>query len=774
MSKAILTSGTCLIALSLAACGGGGGSSAKPEPINTAPTAPAPVPTPAPPPPPPPPAGPTATPGPYDTAEYQNSGAAVLGNALAAYNKGATGLGVRVGVVDSGINPDLSEFVGRIDTSVSKDVAGSRGISDEGGHGTAGSAVIAANKDNRYIHGVAFDATLLNFRADQVGSCATEDGCKFGDSAIGAGVRAAVDGGAKVINLSLGGSAPGSSLLSAFSYAVNNGVVLVISAGNDGEKPEGATADAFAAVPASYFPGMVIVAGSVGTFDRETRTVSATDQLSPFSNRAGSSANNYLSALGAGVKTIDETGGRFFYSGTSFSAPTITGAVALLASAFPNLSGAQIVDILFKSADDLGTPGTDSSFGRGRLNIQRAFQPIGATTLADGSTAVTNATATAPPASGDATTGKSIGAIILDGYSRAFAVDLARSVKSAGQAQPLGSALAGDVRVAGSAAGPVSVAMTVSQRRGPRPAFALEQTGIGPEDLRKSRLIAGLMVARLSNRTALALGFKEGAKSMARRLSGIGGAGFLVAKDVGADHGFTSDRASSMAVRHNLGPASVTFSGETGQVWKGKTPQLGSVDAPYRWTSLAVDRSFGRTWLSAGLGRLDEQRTVLGGDFVSALGGGGSSRSSFLDVEARRDLGGGFSAGLTARRGWTSFAGGSFRSGAYGVDVAKSDLLVGGDRLGLRFAQPLRIENGGLKLLLPTGYNYATQSPTMSWTGYSLSPKGRELDAELSYSRGLWDGAGWIGGNLFARRQPGHFAAADTDLGAAVRFTLGF
>jgi hypothetical protein len=197
-------------------------------------------------------------------------------------------------------------------------------------------------------------------------------------------------------------------------------------------------------------------------------------------------------------------------------------------------------------------------------------------------------------------------------------------------------------------------------------------------------------------------------------------------------------------------------------------------DAPYRWSAVSLDRRFGKTWLSGGIGRLDEERTVLGGDFVSALGGGQGSRTSFVDLEARRDLGGGFSAGLTARRGWTSFAGGSFQSGAYGADLAKSGLLVDGDRLGLRVAQPLRIERGGLQLLLPTGYNYATQSPTMTMTSYSLSPKGREVDAELSYSRGLWDGAGWIGGNIFARRQPGHFADADTDLGAAVRFTLGF
>jgi hypothetical protein len=156
-----------------------------------------------------------------------------------------------------------------------------------------------------------------------------------------------------------------------------------------------------------------------------------------------------------------------------------------------------------------------------------------------------------------------------------------------------------------------------------------------------------------------------------------------------------------------------------------------------------------------------------------ALGGGGGN-SVFLDLEARRALGAGWTASLTGRRGWTNFASGRFQSGAYGFDVAKAGVLGSGDRIGLRLSQPLRIENGGFSLLLPTVYSYETQSATSSLVGYSLSPSGREVDAELSYGSPLWNDAGWIGGNLFLRRQPGHVASADNDIGAAVRFTLGF
>src|SRR5258708_16246788 len=83
-------------------------------------------------------------------------------------------------------------------------------------------------------------------------------------------------------------------------------------------------------------------------------------------------------ALGYKDRAPDQTGAQFLWNGTSFSAPTITGAVALMAQAFPNLTGKQIVSILFQTADDLGAAGVDSIYGNGRLNIQPAFHPIGA------------------------------------------------------------------------------------------------------------------------------------------------------------------------------------------------------------------------------------------------------------------------------------------------------------------------------------------------------------------------------------------------------------
>jgi hypothetical protein len=77
-------------------------------------------------------------------------------------------------------------------------------------------------------------------------------------------------------------------------------------------------------------------------------------------------------------------------------------------------------------------------------------------------------------------------------------------------------------------------------------------------------------------------------------------------------------------------------------------------------------------------------------------------------------------------------------------------------------------------MMLPTAYDYVTETATDSLSRMSMSPSGREIDAELSYGSTLLDGNAWFGGNLYYRRQPGHIANAPADAGAAIRFTLGF
>lgn len=762
MKKHLLASGVCALAvtMTLSGCGGDGGSVGSiPAPPSTQTT-----------PPPPPPSPPPATTTNYDTQEYHNSNYATAASAISAYNAGYTGRGIKIGIVDSGINPKLSEFTGKIDPA-SGDVAGSRGVSDEGGHGTAVSAVAAAARNGSNTMGVAFDATIVSERADDPGSCAAKDGCQFYDSAIASGIDAARQAGARVINLSLGGSQPGSALLSAMQRAVNAGIVLVISAGNDGEDPsKGTNPDSFALTPAQRFPGQVIIAGSIGDDNGSGGT--NTNVISSFSNRAGTGAQYYLMALGYMDRAPDQTGKQYLWSGTSFSAPTISGAVALMAQAFPNLTGKQIVSLLFQSADDLGAAGVDTTYGHGRLNLAKAFEPKGTTSFAQTDVAVsTTSNGELPAVAGDANTSNSFGAVILDGYKRAYAINLARTLSRAPQERPLSRALQGDMRTSTTSAGPLSVAMTVSERHDLAQGFELERLGIGPQDARTAHLVAGAAIARLDETTAVAFGFSQSARSLEKRLNGAESGAFLIAKDVAGEPGFATMRSNSLAVRHQFGGTGVTFAAESGDVWRDlPTSNFGS---PYRYVTASVDRQIGRNRVAVGLGRLQESNTLLGGYTSSPLGGGGSG-TSFLDLEARHDFGGGWNTGLTARRGWTSFSGGSFETGAYGLDLTKTGLFGNGDQIGLRIAQPLRVEHGGFAMLLPTTYDYTTETAGSSISRFSLTPNGREVDAELSYGLGVFGDTGWLGGNLYVRRQPGHIADAPNDVGGAVRLSFRF
>ena len=226
-----------------------------------------------------------------------------------------------------------------------------------------------------------------------------------------------------------------------------------------------------------------------------------------------------------------------------------------------------------------------------------------------------------------------------------------------------------------------------------------------------------------------------------------------------------------MAVRHQFGGTGVTVSAETGKVWQ--EVRTSATDSPYRLATVSVDHRFGANRLQLGVSRLDETRTLLGGRMSNALGGGGAS-TFFVDGEARHDFGRGWSATLAARRGWTSFAGGKFQTDAYAFDLAKLGIFADSDSLAFRIAQPLRIESGGFGMMLPTSYSYSTGLATDSFTTMSLQPSGREVDGEVSYGRTLLDGNAWLGGNLFYRRDPGHIANSPNDLGAAIRFSLGF
>ena len=753
----------------LTACGGGGGGgvgSTPTPPISAVTPTPTPTPTPttivASPPAPSPASG-------YDTSEYRATVGAVSMNALAAYNTGATGKGVGLAIIDTGIDIESAEFEGRI-SSASAAVGGQGSVDDEGGHGTAVAFTAAGRRNGVNTHGVAFEATVIALRADRAGTCAnastddSDSGCKFGTDVIAAGVDAARTAGARVINMSLGGTAMPQALQNAIARATAAGIVVVIAAGNDGsDNPDPFTGVAGTAAAR----GSVIIAGSVGS----------SGSLSSFSDKAGSGANAYLAAVGEQVRAPNANNQPYVWSGTSFAAPQISGAVALLAQAFPNLTGAQIVDLLLTTARDAGAVGTDAVYGRGILDLTRAFQPVGGVSVAGMSSAPvqsTNGRTSAP--FGDAKT-SGVGAVVLDGYHRAFAIDLAQTIARQAPSRTLAASLQSRNRQVAVASGGTAVAMTLAPARSG--GVVLEPTRLTRTDADASRAIAATVTQRLGKRTSFGFALRGGAQGLSAQMAGQAEPAFLVAQVDGL--GFDSAARTAVALRRQLGRWGLTVAAESGDVLSAAERLLpgraGWARTPYDRLSLALDRRAGPVALTLAGTRLGERDTVLGAKLGPALGSPGGV-SWFADAAARLDAGGGWSVGGMVRQGRTSprvhgFAGGGgLRTSAWSADIGK-DGLFGKDSWGLRLAQPLRVASGGIDLTLPTDWDYATGA-VATWTAQrlDLAPTGRELDVEMRYARPFAGGS--LQTNLFWRRHPGNWAALPADRGAAVRWALGF
>lgn len=758
--------GALALLAGLAGCGGGGVAS---TPAPVVPVTPAPTPTPT----------PTLTPTPtatnYDTSEYRRSDGPSLHGAITAWQSGASGVGATIAIVDSGIDTANTEFAGRI-AATSRDVVGFRSLSNaEDDHGTQVALVAAAARNDSGIVGMAWNATVQMLRADTPGTCNASDGCTFADANIAAGIDAAVSAGARVINLSLGGDPANAALRTSIARAASSGAVIVVSAGNDGGSTSAGVdptnPDPFAASVLQAGGANVIIVGSVDD----------AGVISDFSNRPGTSAASTLMALGERVccvydgsvpKTTTGADGTFVtvVSGTSFAAPQVSGAVALLAEAFPNLTGAQIVDLLLRSARDAGSTGTDAIYGRGLLDIARAFSPQGSTSLAGTQVAVSLASLSGATsaAMGDAVSGTSLGTVMLDGYGRAYRVDLASGLRASSVRQPLFEALASRGRPVALDASGVALAFTVDRRFGAVP------LRLAAQERAQARVMASSLVARLGKEASLAMGWNVGAESLAHRLGTFDEPQFLLTD---TDRPYVARPESALALRYRLGALGLTFSAERSLLWHVEPLRERREDRANRF-ALQLDGGGAELQWHLGFEAMREEHTVLGARFSSVLGGGGATSFAVSPAIAWKPVQGWYfgakvGLGLTSiDRSGVSPGGSQLRTSTWAISAARKDVFTGDDRVALRLSQPLRIESGGLQLDLPVAWNYASQTATMARVPLSLAPHGREIDAELVWSASVT--GGFLSTSLFLRREPGHVAGAPADAGLALRWSSEF
>ena len=222
--------------------------------------------------------------------------------------------------------------------------------SDVNGHGTHVAGTIAAERNGFGTTGVAYDATILPVKV-------LRDNGSGSPNAIAAGIRYAVDVGADVINLSLGGGVT-QALVGALRYAQANDVLIVAASGNDAASTPGAPA-----IYSSFFENTL----SVGSHTRS-------DTLSSFSNRVGSSTAVQVDAPGSRIASTAPGGEYQYLSGTSMATPHVAGVAALAYSANQALSAADVRSIIVDGANQ-EIRGSDSVGGvNAARTVAQAFQ----------------------------------------------------------------------------------------------------------------------------------------------------------------------------------------------------------------------------------------------------------------------------------------------------------------------------------------------------------------------------------------------------------------
>ncbi len=244
-------------------------------------------------------------------------------------------------------------------------------------HGTHVAGIIAAVANNGTgIAGWA-QVQLLAVRA-------LNDSGSGNLSDVALAIRWAVDHGARVINMSIGGYSTTTPLNEACQYALRNGVLLIAASGND-------------ASPVISYPARLSECVAVG----------ATDEISGIASFSNYGPEQELVAPGIAITSTIIGNGYMEASGTSMACPQVTGVAALILSLAPAMSPAQVRAILAASAIDINTPGWDEYFGYGLVNAARAVA-LTQTLLRAGTTAIipaplrsstiiTNKTLTLPP-----------------------------------------------------------------------------------------------------------------------------------------------------------------------------------------------------------------------------------------------------------------------------------------------------------------------------------------------------------------------------------------
>ena len=340
--------------------------------------------------------------------EYAANDALAFQNILSLNDYGFTGDGIRVSVVDSGIDASHQEFNGKTIYGVDFASSPSSFDEDENGHGTHVASIIAGVRDGQGMRGMAYDASLYSYKMDDDGDSGLEYASS--DANIANVFNQHVTDNIHVSNNSWGVAteintvtegwlrAALGNTISAMRAAQNNGTIIIFASGNDTQSQVG------------YFGGLPYHISELADEWLVVASVDSAGNEAYYSNRCGVAYLFCVTAVGGdlttpaggvyGAETGTNNGTVNNYvdlQGTSMATPHVSGLAAALIEKFPSLTAAQIVARIKAGASYEGLVGRNgetasnsttatmqSIFGHGLINSTASSSVLGTLTYAVG------------------------------------------------------------------------------------------------------------------------------------------------------------------------------------------------------------------------------------------------------------------------------------------------------------------------------------------------------------------------------------------------------
>lgn len=264
------------------------------------------------------------------------------------YNLGYTGQGLKVAILDTGIDKNHEDLALNVKGgfSVFTDSANLDPFYDGSGHGTHVAGTVAAVDNNLGVIGVARHADLYAVKVLNNSGSGSYEG-------IAKGIEWSIQNGMDIINMSLGGSSSSAILEQFCNLAYEEGILLVAAAGNSGTR---AGRNDTVGYPAKYASVMA---------------VAATDQNDKRASFSSTGPAVEISAPGVGILSTTPNNNYASYNGTSMASPHVAAVAALVWQAKPDLTNVELRQLLNETAKDLGIA---TQYGNGLVQAAVAIQ----------------------------------------------------------------------------------------------------------------------------------------------------------------------------------------------------------------------------------------------------------------------------------------------------------------------------------------------------------------------------------------------------------------